>query len=83
MPGKNNGLKLRLNIQRNGYVKYPKNPYAGITVLVHDQNNFPVMEEYGFFVEPGTHTFIAVKMKTKYLSLNSVFTWLLHFINVV
>lgn len=63
MPGKNNGLKLRLNIQRNGYVKYPKNPYAGITVLVHDQNNFPVMEEYGFFVEPGTHTFIAVKMK--------------------
>lgn len=63
MPGKNNGLKLRLNIQRNGYVKYPKNPFAGVTLLVHGQNNFPFMEEYGFFVEPGTHTFIAIKMK--------------------
>ena len=63
MPGKNNGLKLRLNIQRDGYVKYPRNPFAGITLLVHDQNNFPFMEVYGFFVEPGTHTFIAIKVK--------------------
>ena len=63
MPGKNNGLKLSLNIQRDGYVKYPKNPFAGITVLVHDQKQFPFMEEYGFFVEPGTHTFVSIKMK--------------------
>ena len=63
MPGRNNGLKLRLNIQRDGYIKYPKNPFAGITLLVHDQNNFPFMEEYGLFVEPGSHTFIAIKMK--------------------
>lgn len=63
IPGRNNGLKLRLNIQRNGYIKYPKNPFAGITLFVHDQNNFPFMEEYGFLVEPGTHTFIPIKMK--------------------
>lgn len=63
MAGKNNGLKLRLNIQRNSYLKNPKHPFIGITVLVHDQNTFPFMDEYGFSVEPGTHTFCSIKMK--------------------
>ena len=63
MAGKNNGLKLRLNIQRDSYLVNTIKPVAGITVLVHDQNNFPFMEEYGFGVEPGTHTFCSVKMK--------------------
>lgn len=63
MAGKNNGLKLRLNIQRDGYIKLPKNPFVGITVLVHDQDTFPFMDEYGLAVEPGTHTFLSIKMR--------------------
>lgn len=63
MAGKNNGLKLRLNIQRNGHVKNPHKPFVGITVLVHEQDNFPFMDEYGLAVEPGKHTFLSIKMK--------------------
>ena len=63
MAGKNHGLKLRLNIQRDSYVKNGKNPLAGIAVLVHDQDNYPFMLEYGFSVQPGSHTFCSIKMK--------------------
>ena len=63
MAGKNHGLKLRLNIQRDSYIKNGKNPLAGITVLVHDQDNYPFMLEYGFSVQPGSHTFCSIKMK--------------------
>ena len=63
MAGKNHGLKLRLNIQRDSYIKNGKTPFAGITVLVHDQENYPFMYEYGFSVQPGSHTFCSIKMK--------------------
>ena len=63
MAGKNNGLKLRLNVQRESYMKNPKNPFVGINVLVHDQSNVPFMYEYGFGVEPGKHTFCSIRMK--------------------
>ena len=63
MGGKNNGLKLRLNIQRDSYVKNNKNPFVGIVVLTHDQNNFPFIGEHGIGVEPGAHTFFSIKMK--------------------
>ena len=63
MGGKNSGLKLRLNIQRDSYVKNTKNPFVGVVVLMHDQNNFPFIGEYGIGVEPGAHTFFSIKMK--------------------
>ena len=63
MAGKNYGLKLRLNIQRDGYIKFPKNPFVGITVFVHDQDNFPFMDEFGLAVQPGKHTFLSIKKK--------------------
>lgn len=78
--GKNSGLKLRLNIQRDGYIDNPKKPYVGITVLVHDNYNFPFMDEYGFAVEPGTQTFCSIKMKKvskKNSTLKNVFTFVL------
>ncbi|KAK3704748.1 hypothetical protein QZH41_009755 [Actinostola sp. cb2023] len=35
---------------------------AGFKVLIHDQDEFPLMEEFGFAVQPGTHTFAAVSV---------------------
>ena len=76
MAGKNNGLKLRLNIQRDGYVKLPKNPLVGITVLVHDQNAFPFMDEYGLAVEPGSHTSLSIKMRKV---CEIIYSWIVFF----
>ncbi|KAL9982891.1 hypothetical protein ACROYT_G005002 [Oculina patagonica] len=63
MAGKNYGLKLRMNIQRDAYFRNPLRPFVGITVLVHKPNNFPFMDEYGLAVEPGKHSFLSIKMK--------------------
>ena len=63
MPGKNSGLKLRLNIQQDAYLKNAKRPFAGVAVLVHDQKSFPFMEEASPGVTPGIQTFYSFKMK--------------------
>lgn len=63
MAGKNSGLKLRLNIQQDAYLKNAKRPFAGVAVLVHDQKNFPFMEEVSLGVAPGIQTFYSFKMK--------------------
>lgn len=63
MAGKNSGLKLRLNIQKDAYLKNAKRPFAGVAVLVHDQKNFPFMEEVSLGVAPGIQTFYSFKMK--------------------
>jgi len=63
MAGQVNGLKLLLNVERDSYLDNPVNPMVGITVLVHDQKSFPVMEQFGFAVQPGLRTLCAIKRK--------------------
>lgn len=62
LAGKDSGLKLRLNIERDSYLK---NPVAsvGITLLIHDQKAFPFMEGYGVIIQPGMSTVCAIKRR--------------------
>lgn len=64
MAGNLNGLKLLLNIERDSYLENPLNPFVGLTVLVHDQETFPYMEQFGFLVQPGVRTLCSIKRKT-------------------
>lgn len=57
------GLKMLLNIERNSYLHIPETPFVGLTVLVHDQSNYPLMAQYSFAVEPGIRTLCSIKMK--------------------
>lgn len=63
MAGNLNGLKLLLNIERDSYLENPLNPFVGLTVLVHDQDTFPYMEQFGFLVQPGVRTLCSIKRK--------------------
>ena len=63
MAGHLNGLKLLLNVERDSYLDNPLEPFVGLTVLVHDQHTFPVMEQFGFAVQPGVRTLCAIKKK--------------------
>ena len=63
MAGHLNGLKLLLNIEKNSYLDNAVNPFAGLTVLVHDQQTLPFMEQFGFAVRPGVRTLCAIKRK--------------------
>ena len=63
MAGHLNGLKLLLNIERDSYLENPVYPFVGLTVLVHDQETFPYMEQFGFLVQPGVRTLCSIKRK--------------------
>ena len=63
MAGQLNGLKLLLNIEKNSYLDNAVNPFSGLTVLVHDQQTYPFMEQFGFAVRPGVRTQCAIKRK--------------------
>lgn len=63
MAGNLNGLKLSLNIERDSYLENPLYPFVGLTVLVHDQETFPYMEQFGFLVQPGVRTLCSIKRK--------------------
>ena len=63
MAGNLNGLKLLLNIERDSYLENPLYPFVGLTVLVHDQETFPYMEQFGFLVQPGVRTLCSIKRK--------------------
>ena len=53
------GLNLRLNVQQDEYTSL-FTEQAGFMVLIHDQETPPMVEEFGFSVEPGTNTFAAL-----------------------
>ena len=63
LAGQNSGLKLRLNIEREGYLKSTLNPFVGLAILIHDQKAFPIMEEFGIKVQPGVSTLCAIKKR--------------------
>ena len=63
MAGQHSCLKLRLNIEREGYLKSTLNPFVGLVILIHDQKAFPIMEEFGIKVQPGVSTLCAIKKR--------------------
>ena len=63
MAGQYSGLKLRLNIERESYLKNTLNPFVGLVILIHDQKTFPIVEEFGIKVQPGVSTLCAIKRR--------------------
>lgn len=62
--GPTNGLRLRLNLEEKEHVSNDYSMESGFKVLVHDQNEYPKIEESeGFALQPGTHTFAALREK--------------------
>ena len=63
MAGQYSGLKLRLNIERESYLRNTLNPSVGLVILIHDKKTFPIMEEFGIKVQPGVSTLCAIKRR--------------------
>ena len=61
--GQQNGLKLRLNIERESYIPNLIWPSVGIIILIHDQNSFPIVEDFGIAVPPGMSTTCAIRRR--------------------
>ena len=64
-PGSGFGLSLRLVVQSDEYILMPtQESSVGWKILIHDQEELPLVSNYGFALSPGTHTFVAL-MKQK------------------
>ncbi|XP_031550129.1 acid-sensing ion channel 1A-like isoform X2 [Actinia tenebrosa] len=62
--GPTNGLRLKLNLEEEDHVSNDYVLESGFKVLVHDQNEYPMIEgAEGFALQPGTHTFAALREK--------------------
>ena len=61
--GNENGLRLNLNLEQEHHVREYTQPTAGFKVLVHDQNEYPFVEQFGFVVQPGIHTYCSLRRK--------------------
>ncbi len=63
MAGQNSGLKIRLNIERDGYMPNTVIPFVGLEILIHDQKTFPIVEEFGIKIQPGVSTICSIKRR--------------------
>ena len=63
LAGQNSGLKLRLNIEREGYLTNTVSPFVGLAIFIHDQKTFPNVEEFGIKIQPGVSTICAIKRR--------------------
>ncbi|XP_071950423.1 acid-sensing ion channel 1-like [Antedon mediterranea] len=61
-PGAGNGLQIMINILQDEYTETKDgNIEAGLKVLVHDQNEPPLIESKGISIPPGYHAFTSTK----------------------
>ncbi|XP_071941021.1 acid-sensing ion channel 5-like [Antedon mediterranea] len=64
-PGAGNGLQIMINILQRNMDEYTEtkdgNIEAGLRVLVHDQNEPPLIESKGVSIPPGYHAFTSTK----------------------
>ena len=63
LPGPTNGLRLTLNVEEWDHISSSYSLQSGFKVLIHSLNEYPLMEEFGFVVQSGTHTHVAVRKK--------------------
>ena len=61
LTGADRGLRLRLNIEQYEYMQGP-NDGAGLKILIHDQNDVPMVKDLGLAVRPGTHTYVDINI---------------------
>ena len=59
--GADRGLQLKLNIEQYEYMSGP-NDGAGLKILVHDQNQIPLVRDLGQAVPPGAHAFVGIQI---------------------
>lgn len=53
-------LRLQLNVQQDQYYGSLRDS-AGFKVMVHDQEEPAMINELGFAIQPGSHTFCSLK----------------------
>lgn len=61
------GLRLQLNVQQDQYYGILRDS-SGFKVMIHDQDEPPLINELGFAIHPGMHTFCGIR-KTKIFNL--------------
>ena len=65
--GVKRGLQLVLNIEQYEYMKGPNNA-VGLKLLLHNQSDVPLVQDFGINIPAGMHTFVALSVsKVSYI----------------
>ena len=67
------GLRLSLSVQQDQYYGSLRDS-SGFKVMVHDQEEPPLINELGFAIQPGTHTFCGLRKEV--VSNTRVCSWI-------
>jgi hypothetical protein len=59
--GVNSGLSLTVNVEQYEYMTGPHDG-AGVKVLMHAPNEYPMVHQLGMAVPTGAHAFLGVKV---------------------
>ena len=59
--GDSYGLNINLNVELEEYFNDEVAPAIGFKILIHEQNELPLVKENGFAVMPGATTFVSMK----------------------
>ncbi|XP_064649798.1 uncharacterized protein LOC135501567 [Lineus longissimus] len=59
--GQDSGLHLVINIEQYEYMVGPHSS-AGIRLMLYDRNDFPMVDELGYAVAPGSRSFVGMKV---------------------
>ncbi|KAJ8028596.1 Acid-sensing ion channel 1 [Holothuria leucospilota] len=62
-PGRHEQLSLALNVQQNEYSGGGMNGAVGFVVMLHEQDDVPLVYDLGFLASPGFLTQVAIKKK--------------------
>ena len=66
--GVKNGLQLILNVEQYEYTKGPHNA-VGLKLLLHHQDDVPLVQDFGDNVPVGMHTFVGVSVSKVRIAL--------------
>ena len=61
-PGNKFGLQLTMSVEQEEYMGHDTFS-AGLKIRVHNQNDPPLVSNFGFAAMPGSHVFAAISRK--------------------
>lgn len=63
IPGPFSGLRLLLNLAVGDHASDVQTPMSGFKVSIQHQSEYPKVGHFGFGLQPGTHTYAAIRQK--------------------
>ncbi|KAK2139891.1 hypothetical protein LSH36_1575g00011 [Paralvinella palmiformis] len=73
--GAEGSLRLMVNVEQYEYMPGP-NQGAGVRIHIHDQEEMPLMKDFGVAIAPGSHGLLGMTMIKALIAIEEVGSWI-------